>query len=46
MRPEHYAGRPTMNKSVILCLAVYFRVSCPEYESHGNAGSLAPDRLL
>ncbi len=30
MSPEYYAGRPAMHKSVILCLAVYLRVSCPE----------------
>ena len=43
MGPEHYAGRPAMNKSVILCLAVYLRVSYPECESHGRAGSFSTD---
>ena len=43
MSPEHYAGRPAMNKSVILCLAVYLRVSYPESESHGRAGSFSTD---
>ena len=35
-----------MNKSVTLCLAVYLRVSCPECELHGHAGSLAPTAVL
>jgi len=35
-----------MNKSVTLCLAVYLRVSCPECELHGRAGSLATTAVL